>query len=360
MPVLLVKYSCIASGFLYQNLQTCSNIEYMAKQLPESVVDRRNVLNNHYALEALQEHVGIKGIVFEGELKFTAKQVADFYEVDRKTVNRYLSSHADELKGNGYEVLVGERLQEMKKARDIDVPRLVTNLGIFNFKAFINIGLLLVESERARLLRRLILDLVIDVVSTRAGGNAKYINQRDEAYLMSLYLSENYRDQFKLALHECVDMGRSKYAVYTNEIYKSIFKERAQDYRKILSLDKKENVRDTMYAEVLTTISMYETGLANEIRKKFAEMNRKLTIDELDELFEEFQNNPIWVPQLEMVRMKMASRDNAFRDVKHTELSEYITPVDAADFERFLGEKSKDLAKRVEQYQDVFKRLKDK
>lgn len=332
----------------------------MAKQLPDSVVDRRNVLNNRYALEALQEHVGIKGVIFEGELKFTTKQVADFYEIDRKTVNRYLSSYADELKDNGYEVLSGERLQEIKKVRDINVPNLAPNFGVFNFKAFINIGLLLVESERARLLRRLILDLVIDVVSAKAGGTAKYINQRDEAYLMSLYLSENYRDQFKAALHECVDMGRSKYAVYTNEIYKSIFKERAQDYRKILSLDKKENVRDTMYAEVLTTISMYETGLANEVRKKFAQLHRKLTTNEVEELFEEFQDNPIWVPQLEMVRMKMASRDNAFRDVTHPELTEYIMPVDTADFERFLGEKSKDLAKRVEQYQDVFKRLKDK
>ncbi len=332
----------------------------MAKQLPESFLDRRNILNNHFAIEALQKNIGIKGVIFQGELKFTAKQVADFYEVDRKTVNRYLTSHAEELKENGYEVYSGHKLQALKDVGDIDVPDKAPSIGVFNFKALVNLGLLLVESERARLLRRLILDLVIDVVSAKAGGNAKYINQRDEVYLMSLYMSENYRTEFKAALDECVDMGRSKYAVYTNEIYKSIFKERAQDYRKILSLDKKENVRDTMYAEVLTTISMYETGLANEIRKKSVALKRKLTQSELEEIFRELENNPIWVPQLEMVRIKMASRDYGFRSVTHPELEEYITPVDSADFERFLGEKSKDLAKRVEQYQDVFKRLKDK
>lgn len=332
----------------------------MAKQLPESFLDRRNILNNHFAIEALQENIGIKGVIFEGELKFTAKQVADFYEVDRKTVNRYLTSYAEELKENGYEVYSGQKLQALKDVGDIDVPDKAPSIGVFNFKALVNLGLLLIESERARLLRRLILDLVIDVVSAKAGGNAKYINQRDEVYLMSLYMSENYRTEFKAALDECVDMGRSKYAVYTNEIYKSIFKERAQDYRKILSLDKKENVRDTMYAEVLTTISMYETGLANEIRKKSAALERKLTQSELEEIFRELENSPIWVPQLEMVRIKMASRDYGFRSVTHPELEEYITPVDSADFERFLGEKSKDLAKRVEQYQDVFKRLKDK
>ena len=332
----------------------------MAKQLPDSALDRSNILNNYVALETLQHRIGIRGVVFEGELKYTSRQVADFYEVDRKTVNRYLTSHATELKDNGYEVYSGQRLQEFKEVWDIDVPDpFAPSLGIFNFRALINLGLLLVESERARLLRRTILDLVIDVVSAKAGGSTKYINQRDESYLLSLYLSENYRNEFKSALKECVDMG-NKYAVYTSEIYKSIFKERAQDYRKILDLKKEENVRDTMYAEVLTTISMYETGLANEIRKKSTALKRKLTSSELEELFKEFENNPIWVPQIEMVRMKMASRDYAFRSATHTELAEYIAPVDPADFERFLGEKSAELAKRVEQYQDVFKRLKDK
>ncbi len=103
-----------------------------------------------------------------------------------------------------------------------------------------------------------------------------------------------------------------------------------------------------MYAEVLTTISMYETGLAHEIRKKYSDLGRKLSPTEIETLFKEFESNPIWVPQIEMVRIKMASRDYAFRSATHTELVDYINPVDAADFERFLGEKSAELAKRVE------------
>src|SRR5258708_37307527 len=94
----------------------------MAKQLPDSALDRRNILNNRYALEMMQQHIGVKGAIFEGELKFTAKQVADFFGVDRKTVNRYLASHASELKENGYEVYSGVRLQEFKDVWDIDVP----------------------------------------------------------------------------------------------------------------------------------------------------------------------------------------------------------------------------------------------
>jgi len=40
--------------------------------------------------------------------------------------------------------------------------------------------MLIGESERARLLRQMILDIVIDTINQRTGGGTKYINQRDE------------------------------------------------------------------------------------------------------------------------------------------------------------------------------------
>jgi len=42
------------------------------------------------------------------------------------------------------------------------------------------------------------------------------------------------------------------------------------------------------------------------------------------------------------------------------QLKEYIMPVQADEFERFLGEKSKELAERLEEAKDVFKRLKER
>ena len=41
-------------------------------------------------------------------------------------------------------------------------------------------------------------------------------------------------------------MGHFKYAVYTDKIYVSIFKEKAREYRKLLKLEKKDKVRDTL------------------------------------------------------------------------------------------------------------------
>jgi hypothetical protein len=56
----------------------------------------------------------------------------------------------------------------------------------------------------------------------------------------------------------------------------------------------------------------------------------------------------------------MASRDLAFRDALHLQLKEYIAPLQADEFERFLGEKSKELQERLEEAKDVMKRLKDR
>ncbi len=63
---------------------------------------------------------------------------------------------------------------------------------------------------------------------------------------------------------------------------------------------------------------------------------------------------------IERARNKMASRDLAFRDALHLQLTEYITPLQSDEFERFLGEKSKELVDRMEEAKDVFKRLKDR
>ena len=54
----------------------------------------------------------------------------------------------------------------------------------------------------------------------------------------------------------------------------------------------------------------------------------------------------------------MSSRELAFRDALHEQLKEYITPLNSKEFERFLGEKSKELVDRMKDAEDVFLRLK--
>jgi hypothetical protein len=338
----------------------------MSKDLTVSSVDRQNILNNPYALEEIRKASGLEGIFFEGEIKFIKEQVASFFEIDTRTIDRYLEKYINELSQNGYEVLRGKRLQSLKLAiksgyvNDINVVDTVPQLGIFNFRSFLNLAMLLVESERAKILRSAILDIVIDTINKRTGGGTKYINQRDEDFVINFMRGEDYRREFTYALSNYVDLGKIKYPIYTDKIYRSIFKENTQEYRQILKLHSKESVRETMYSEVLLLISSYEYGFADVLKKEYEKLGRKLNQPEVDKLFAEFESQQLWVPQIQDIRSKMASRDLGFRNALHIRLKEYIAAIPTNDFERFLGEKSKDLSERLEEMKDVFKRLKER
>ena len=339
-----------------------------SKDLTVSQVDRQNILNNPYVLQELEQVSQIQGIEFEGKTVLLKEQIATFFEVTPRTVENYIDKFSDELRQNGYEVLSGNRLKTLKiSISSLDVTETdfgniskSPQLGIFDFRAFLNLSMLMVESERARLLRQAILDIVIDTINQRTGGGTKYINQRDEDFIISYFEEENYRKEFTDALRDYVDMGKFKYPLYTDKIYRSIFKENTQEYRKILKLHDKEKVRDTFYSEVLDLVSSYEFGFAKALEAAYERKGNKLDSSEVDLLFSEFEALAHWTPLINKARQKMASRDLAFRDALHHQLKEYVTPVERADFERFLGEKSKELADRLEDAKDVMKRLKER
>ena len=338
------------------------------KDLTVSQVDRQNILNNPYALQEIENATRITGIPFEGKTVVLKEQVAAFFEVTLRTIENYLGKYDQELAQNGYEILKGNRLKKFKLAiSESDVPETdfgnitkAPQLGVFDFRAFLNLGMLIAESDRARLLRQMILDIVIDTINQRTGGGTKYVNQRDEDFLLSAFQEENYRKEFTDALKNYVDMGNFKYPLYTDKIYVSIFREKAKEYRKILRLHEKDRVRDTFYAEVLDLISAYEYGFAKVLEDAWGKKGAKLNSWEVDELFSAFEQQAHWRPLIEKARNKMASRDLAFRDALHAQLKGYITPLNAADFERFLGEKSKELVQRLDEAKDVMKRLKER
>lgn len=84
--------------------------------------------------------------------------------------------------------------------KDINIPHKIRNLGLFDFKAFLNMAMLLSESEKARALRQMMLDIVIDLINRKTGGGTKYINQRDKDFVFASIQEENYRRQFTDAL----------------------------------------------------------------------------------------------------------------------------------------------------------------
>lgn len=139
-------------------------------------------------------------------------------------MERYLEKYSSELKHNGYILSKGKQLKDLKLqfAHLIGKGSKITQLGLFNFRAFLYLGMLLSKSQNAKLLRSKILDIVIDYINQKTGGNTKYLNQHDTDYLTSAIIEHKYRNKFTSALNEYLDMGNYKYALYTDKIYQYI------------------------------------------------------------------------------------------------------------------------------------------
>ncbi|MBR3022495.1 MAG: DNA-binding protein [Bacteroidaceae bacterium] len=338
----------------------------MKKDLTTSEIDRQNVLNNRFALEEVQRVIGLKGIIFEKEYKFTKHQVASFFDVTDRAISNCLKSNENELRKNGYDVLKGNRLKMFKLSAakadvwEVNFLNKTPQLGVFNYRSFINLAMLLSKSDRAREVRSIILDIVLDTINKRTGGNTKYINQRDEDFIFNLLQNKDYHRELVIALRDCVNLGKIKFIIYNDKIYKTVFREDADEYRKILRLGSEDDERNTMYSEVLDIIASIETGFADVLRKEYEKKGRQLSQQEADDLYVNFEKQRLWVPLINKARQKMVSRDLCFRDALHEKLSDYIGAVSSEDFDRFIGEKSMELSERLETYIEALKRLKDR
>lgn len=129
----------------------------MDKDLTNSPIERQNILNNPFALAEIEKAAGVRGIPFEGKSVLLKDQVAAFFEVTVRTIENYLEQYGDELAQNGYVVLTGNRLQSFKlDIQDLDVPETdfgiilkTPQLGVFDFRVFLNLAMLVTQSERA-------------------------------------------------------------------------------------------------------------------------------------------------------------------------------------------------------------------
>ena len=179
----------------------------MEKDLTVSGIERQNILNNRIAVEAIRQKLTLPAMLFNNEYFFTKQMVADFYNIDERTIERYIEKHNIELSGNGYVLCKGKRLKEFKLqfAHVINVGSKTTQLGLFNFRSFLNIGMLLSESEKAKQMRSVMLDIVISSINERTGGGTKYVNRNDVNYLPNAIAEMNYRKALTSAINKCVD-----------------------------------------------------------------------------------------------------------------------------------------------------------
>ena len=332
----------------------------MAKDLTTSEISRQNILNNPVALPRIREAVEIEPLEYKGVLYVTKQMAADFYEVDLRTITNCLNANEEELKRNGYRVIKGDELKEfkLKYVREINFPNKMPHLGLFDFRSFLNIGMLLTTSEKAKKLRSMMLDIVIAVINEKTGGGTKYINRRDRNYITSAISEENYHQKLTDAIRDYVDGHKTyKYSTIMDMIYKAVFCERAKEYKKLLELSEKDNLRRTLYAEVLVSVSAFENHVAETIMAK-AQKYGTVTVEEVGQAIKELSAMPFVKPILEDARTKMSSRDFALRDVYHENIAAYLKAVSPEEYEKFIGSQSVDFDHLLDANKDVLDRLK--
>ena len=315
----------------------------MNKNLLESDIDRQNILNNPFALNDIRESLGIKTLFFENKYWLITRQVAQYFEVDIKTIQRCLDLNEQELRQNGYEIFTEERLRIAKKmyVSDINVLELdirTPTLGMFDFRAFLNIAMLLQQSEKAKELRSLILNLAISSINKRV-GDATFINQNAQAYKN---IKQNYDQKYNTKLindlKDCVEMSNTKYIYFNYKIYQFLFLEKAKEYRQLLDLKNKQKSIDTHYHEILTHLATFETDFAQEIQENFEINKSKLTKEQVEDIFNKLTKRDRFEPILDSARYIISSRDSILRGVDHQKLLDYKKPLTIDTYLEYINE----------------------
>lgn len=125
--------------------------------LPETIfVDSSGLRANYADRDHLLDKVK-KLSLLPDNLHATTELVARYYEVSTDTIKKLVERHREELEGNGYRVLEGEELSDMKSLCRIESR--VRSLAIFSRRAVLNVGMLLRDSQVARALRTYLLNV---------------------------------------------------------------------------------------------------------------------------------------------------------------------------------------------------------
>lgn len=128
-------------------------------EIKSTRIERQNILNNKMVLNNIQKEFDLNGFLYNDVFYYTNSQLATFFKVDTRTIERIIESHRDELEENGYTTLKGSKLADFKKnytsyGTDIDVGTIgkTSILSVSTFRTLLNFAMLLTNSDVAKFL----------------------------------------------------------------------------------------------------------------------------------------------------------------------------------------------------------------
>lgn len=109
--------------------------------------------------------------------------MAELFDRDIKTIGKHIANaRHEEMFDNGYQVLRGKKLKAFLESvknfgKDIYVPTKTTVLDVFAFRVFLNMAMLLSESEKVR---DTFYSEILDVIAAYESGLADAIKREYE------------------------------------------------------------------------------------------------------------------------------------------------------------------------------------
>lgn len=278
----------------------------MAKNLTNSYSDRQKIINDPYTIQKIEKYFNIRigEVRLQDNFFATKNYLARFLDIDITTIDRYIATYTQELKANGYIIIDGQKLEEIlsinpnTKIDNKEQKNETLVLELFSFKAWLNIVMLLSESEHARLIRNRILDIVIDVVAEKEDGQVKYLNWtiescRPDISYMAIIYPINLLDAVKKYLEledinitstNSLRRNINKYSAFIShydEVYKLFFGTKYSNYKNALAeytsssyLERKERERKTSLYQPFLGSRLYK-GLHFEVLQAIISVEKK-------------------------------------------------------------------------------------
>jgi len=124
-------------------------------EIIDSKAERARLVQRTYVLDKVKALATLPG---HGEA--TTAQVAEFYEVAPNDLTKVVTRHKDELVSNGYRVVQGSDLRELKTERRVAVHlKQARSVALWDRRAVLLLGMLLRDSEVAKEVRRYLLNV---------------------------------------------------------------------------------------------------------------------------------------------------------------------------------------------------------
>lgn len=225
----------------------------------------------------------------------TAKQVAEFYEVDFKTIKKVTERHRDELSNDGCKLYMLKEILQLLEVQDTDSIRqdvvlktqkgkteIVSNDNIiaviptrgtilFPKRAILRIGMLLRDSEVAKEVRNRLLDIEHDTYE-----NAKPIIRTiaDEMKMEADLAYEKYQAELAGDFDWLADVS-SKLVTLKNKRIKDLEFKIGAITSNALTIDKSRDV----IKRIVRIIGSKENGIGNAFNELYAKANYKLGIN---------------------------------------------------------------------------------